>query len=65
MVSLQKDMPIDGTVPRDTKPSPIPEPYHVARRSSYKPCPTCGSITVRSRDGRDMCVICGYLQTHA
>jgi hypothetical protein len=65
-VGLQKDMPVDATVSSlDAELSPISEPRQVARRSSYKPCPTCGSMTVRSRDGRDMCVVCGYLQAHA
>jgi predicted RNA-binding Zn-ribbon protein involved in translation (DUF1610 family) len=64
--SLRKEMPVDATVSSlDTKLSPTAEPRQIARRSSHKPCPDCGSMTVRSRDGRDMCVICGYLQTHA
>jgi hypothetical protein len=45
--------------------APFPEPQPIARRLPQRPCPECGSITVRSRDGRDLCVICGYLQTHA
>jgi hypothetical protein len=57
------------TPPKDnlacgTRPS-FPETQSIARRSLQRPCPECGSMTVRSRDGRDLCVICGYLQTHA
>ncbi len=39
--------------------APFPEPQPIARRLPQRPCPECGSITVRSRDGRDLCVICG------
>ena len=64
--SLQKDMSVEATVSSlNAKLSPASEPRQVLRRSSCKPCPTCGSMTVRSRDGRDLCVICGYLQAHA
>jgi hypothetical protein len=63
MVSRQNDTPVAGTVSSlDPKLSAIPEPCPAVRRSSPNPCPTCGSRTVRSRDGRDMCLICGYLQ---
>jgi hypothetical protein len=65
MVSPQKDSLLDGTRPSlDAKRSPFPEPQQGARRASHTPCPHCGSITVRSRDRRDMCLICGYLQSH-
>ncbi len=37
----------------------------ISRRSSERPCPECAAMTVRSRDGRDLCVVCGYLQTHS
>ena len=40
-------------------------PQSTARRSSHPPCPDCGSRMIRSRDLREMCVVCGYLQTHA
>ena len=66
MVSPQKDIPKDGTVSSlDAQRVSLPEPHRVARRSLHKPCPICGSITVSARDGRDMCLICGYLQAHA
>jgi ribosomal protein S27AE len=66
MVSPPKDNLMDGSRPAlDAQLSLFPEPRQVARRSSHRPCPNCGSITVRSRDGRDMCLICGYLQSHA
>jgi ribosomal protein S27AE len=66
MVSESKDNLMDGTLPLlEAQRSPFPEPQQVVRRSSHSPCPDCGSITVRSRDRRDMCVICGYLQSHA
>jgi hypothetical protein len=45
----------------DPQRSLLPEP----RRSLHNPCPHCGSMTVRSRDRRDMCLICGYLQSHS
>jgi hypothetical protein len=52
------------TPPKDSltgdKRSPFPETQPIVRRSSQRPCPECGSMTVRSRDGRDLCVICGY-----
>jgi hypothetical protein len=48
----------------DERPT-FPETQPLARRSSERPCPECASMTVRSRDGRDLCVICGYLQTHS
>jgi hypothetical protein len=59
MVTPPKDNLIWG------KRSPFPETQPIGRRPPQRPCPECGSITVRSRDGRDLCVICGYLQTHA
>jgi hypothetical protein len=66
MVSLQDGRPVAGTVSSlDPKLSAIPEPCPVVRRSCHNPCPACGSRTVRSRDGRDMCLICGYLQADA
>ncbi len=66
MVSLQKDTPKDGSVlSLNANRFPLPAPHQAAPRSSPKLCPACGSITVRARDGRDMCVVCGYLQTHA
>jgi hypothetical protein len=40
-------------------------PQSTARRSPHRPCPDCGSRLIRSRDLREMCVVCGYLQTHA
>jgi hypothetical protein len=65
MVSAPKDIPIDGSrPPLDAQRSLFPDPRQVARRS-HRPCPNRGSITVRSRDGRDMCLIRGYLQSHA
>jgi hypothetical protein len=52
MVSLQNDTPVADTVSSlDLKLSAIPEPCPVLRRSSHNPGPTCGSGTVRSRDG--------------
>ena len=30
-----------------------------------RPCPNCGSRMVRSRDLRDLCLVCGYLQSQA
>jgi ribosomal protein S27AE len=65
MVSPQNDGLVDGArLPLDVERSPFPEPHHLARRLSHTPCPECGSMTVRSRDRRDMCLICGYLQSH-
>ena len=58
MVTLPKE------ISKDARQSLFPEPQRVARRSSPTPCLHCGSITVRSRDGRDMCLICGYLQSN-
>jgi hypothetical protein len=40
-------------------------PQSTTRRCLHQPCPGCGSRMVRSRDLRDMCVVCGYLQTQA
>jgi hypothetical protein len=60
MVSPPKNNLINGSRPSlDAQRSLSPEPWQVARRLSHKPCPHCGSMTVRSRDGRDMCLICG------
>jgi hypothetical protein len=65
MVSPRKDILVDGIrPPPDAKRSLLLEPQPVVRRSLHTPCPRCGSRTVRSRDGRDMCLICGYLQSH-
>ena len=65
MVSPQNDRLVDGARPSlDAKRSPFPEPHQPARRLSHTTCPECGSMTVRSRDRRDMCLICGYLQSH-
>jgi hypothetical protein len=65
VVSPQNDNWVDGVQPsQNVKLSPFPEPQQVVRRSSPTPCPHCGSMTVRSRDRRDMCLICGYLQSH-
>jgi hypothetical protein len=51
------------TPPKDNlmwdKRPPFSETQPIARRSPQRPCPECGSLTVRSRDGRDLCVICG------
>jgi hypothetical protein len=49
----------------DANRSPFPDQREVAGRSSSRQCPDCGIVTVRSRDRRDMCLICGYLQSHA
>jgi hypothetical protein len=49
------------TPSRDSRLSPLTEPQQITRRSSWTPCPVCGSTTVRARDGRDLCVVCGYL----
>jgi hypothetical protein len=66
MVRPPKDNMMDGTFPSlSAKRSPFSQPQQVTGRSSDSPCPICGSITVRSRGGRDMCLICGYLQSHA
>lgn len=40
-------------------------PSSIAGRRLHPPCPDCGSRMIRSRDLRDMCVVCGYLQTQA
>jgi hypothetical protein len=40
-------------------------PQSTARRCLHQPCPGCGSRMVRSRDLRDLCVVCGYLQAQA
>jgi hypothetical protein len=42
-----------------------PEVRKRLQPSLPKPCPTCNRGMVRSRDGRDLCVGCGYLQPHA
>jgi hypothetical protein len=44
---------------------PFPAPQSTARRCLHQPCPGCGSRMVRARDLRDMCVVCGYLQSQA
>jgi hypothetical protein len=65
MVSPLEGNLADGTPPSlEAKPSPFPEPQQVAGRSSHTPCPHCASRMVRARDRRDMCLICGYLQSH-
>jgi ribosomal protein S27AE len=35
------------------------------RNHLHPPCPACGSRMVRSRDLRDLCLVCGYLQAQA
>ena len=66
MVTPPKDILMYGLWPSlDGNRSPLPDQQQVARRSSSRQCPDCGSITVRSRDRRDMCLICGYLQSQA
>ena len=65
MVSPPNDIVLDGIRPSlDVKQSQFLEPQPVVRRLLHTSCPHCGSITVRSRDGRNMCLICGYLQSH-
>ncbi len=63
--SVGEDILVDGTVSLEAKLPPAVDPRQTARRLAIRPCPICGSRTVRSRDGRDLCLICGYLQTHA
>jgi hypothetical protein len=60
MVTPPRDSVMCGMWPSlDLNRSPFPDQEQVARRSSSRQCPDCGSITVRSRDKRDMCLICG------
>ena len=60
MVSPQNDRLVDGArLSLDVERSALPEPHQLARRLSHTPCPECGSMTVRSGDRRDMCLICG------
>jgi hypothetical protein len=65
--SVREDILVDGTVSLEAKAKlpPAVDPRQTARRLAIRPCPICGSRTVRSRDGRDLCLICGYLQAHA
>lgn len=63
--SVGGEIPVDGTVSLEAKRPPAVDPHQAARRLAIRPCPSCGSRTVRSRDGRDLCLICGYLQAHA
>ena len=66
MVSALEDNMKDFPLPAvEVKRILFPQAELIGRRSLNSPCPGCGSRTVRSRDGRDMCLICGYLQTHA
>ena len=66
MVTPPKDNLMRGLRPSlDANQSPLPGQQHVAQRSASRQCPDCGIVTVRSRDRRDMCLICGYLQSHA
>jgi ribosomal protein S27AE len=44
---------------------PLGDQRQVARRPGSRQCPDCGIVTVRSRDRREMCLICGYLQLQA
>jgi ribosomal protein S27AE len=66
MVTPPNDTLMSGMWPSlDANRSPFSDQPQVARRSSSRQCPDCGSITVRSRDKREMCLICGYLQSQA
>jgi ribosomal protein S27AE len=66
MVTPPKDNLMCGVWPSlDANRPPLLDQQQVARRSSSRQCPDCGIVTVRSRDRRDMCLICGYLQSHA
>jgi hypothetical protein len=66
MVTPPEDNLLYGFWPSlDAKQSQLPDQRQVAGRSSSRRCPDCGIGTVRSRDRRDMCLICGYLQSHA
>jgi hypothetical protein len=55
--SVGGEIPIDGTMSLEAKRPPAVDPRQTARRLAIRPCPICGSRTVRSRDGRDLCLI--------
>ncbi len=54
----------DGPTP-SLRAQSFPETQPASRRCSHTPCPSCGTRMVRSRDLRDMCLICGYMQSQA
>jgi hypothetical protein len=60
MVTPPKDSVMFGAWPSlEANRPPLRDQQQVARRSSSRQCPDCGIVTVRSRDRRDMCLICG------
>jgi hypothetical protein len=60
MVSIANDNLTDAL-----RTSPFSGSRLAVRPWLHPPCPGCGSGTVRSRDGRELCLICGYLQAQA
>jgi hypothetical protein len=66
MVTPGKDSVMFGAWPSwEENGPPLLDERQVARRPGSRQCPDCGLVTVRSRDKRDMCLICGYLQSQA
>jgi ribosomal protein S27AE len=64
MVMPPTDSVMFGAWPSLEGPS-LGDQRQVARRPGSRQCPDCGIVTVRSRDRREMCLICGYLQSQA